>query len=177
MTFSGQVSDSKQACTWVETDLSRIVIQGTVDADATSKGLTQDEINNTVQFCIKSLMDVTPEQKDSLIAKVKSLGLGSATDASEKDLAEIDKHLAPDERQMLNALRAKNMLREDAYSIDSFTLDAIDGLAPRLERGKLGLVNATRAKLDKTKLYDMDYLGGKKSGVRDPGGDAVNVYT
>lgn len=144
---------------------SQTVIQGTADQRGQSQKLSQVEIDNTVQFCLKSLMDVTPEQKSALTAKIQSLSL-NASITSDADIAEIEKHLAADERQMLNALRSKNMLREDAYSIDSFALDAIDGYAPRLERGNLGLARAARGGLDGKKLYDVDYLSGKHSGIR-----------
>lgn len=111
-------------------------------------------------------MDITPEQKENLFAKIKSLGL-DAMASSAKDVAEIEKHLSMDEKLILNSLRAKNMLREDAYSIESFSLDAIDGLAPRLEHGNLGLTSSVRAKLDTKKLYDMEYLGGKAAPLRN----------
>lgn len=115
--------------------------------------------------CSSASSPVTPEQKEDLTEKIKSLGL-NATGASDADIAEIEKHLGKDERRMLNSLRSKNMLREDAYSIDSFALDAIDGHSPRLERGNLGLISAARVEIDRTKLYDVEYLDGKHKGVR-----------
>lgn len=59
------------------------------------------------------------------------------------------------------------MVREDGFNLDSFTLDSVDGLSPNMERGKLGLVEAKSAKLNKSHLYSVSFLEGKHPGVRD----------
>jgi flavine halogenase len=49
-------------------------------------------------------------------------------------------------------------VREDPFDVDSFTLDTIDGLAPSLERGKLGLVETKSSKLDANHFYSPSFL-------------------
>ena len=54
--------------------------------------------------------------------------------------ANLDK-LTEDELKILNHIRAKQMLRfEDSLNLDHYSADAIDGLAPNLKHGSLGLV-------------------------------------
>jgi hypothetical protein len=149
--------------------LKHAVIQGTVDADPTGK-LSQNEVATTVEFCFKAFSHVTPEQKEAVVNKLKSLGVteetGDNDEAIVKALGEIEKSLTPEEAQVLDILRSRRMIREDGFNMDSFTLDAIDGLAPRMERGNLGLAKAVAAKLNKSHMYSMDFLEGKRPGFR-----------
>ncbi|KAH6851189.1 O-methyltransferase-domain-containing protein [Chaetomium sp. MPI-CAGE-AT-0009] len=152
-------------------DLFRPVIQGTVDANPNGK-LTQAEISTTVEFCFKAFTHVTPEQKEAVVSKLRKLSTNSEAGDDEtidNALGEIEKSLTPDEVQVLNILRSRRMIREDGFNMDSFTLDAIDGLAPRMERGKLGLARAESAKLSKAHLYSVDFLEGKRPGFRAHG--------
>jgi hypothetical protein len=146
-----------------------IVIQGTVDAHHNGK-LTQSEISNTVEFCFKAFTHVSPEQKEAVVNKLRKLSVNTEAGDDEtidNALGEIEKSLTPDELQVLNILRGRRMIREDNYSMDSFTLDTIDGLAPRMERGKLGLARSKAPKLSKTHLYSADYLEGERCpGIR-----------
>ncbi|KAH6624379.1 putative flavin-dependent halogenase/O-methyltransferase bifunctional protein [Chaetomium sp. MPI-SDFR-AT-0129] len=149
-------------------DLFRPVIQGTADADPTGK-LAQSDISNTVNFCLKAFSAVTPEQKETVINKLQSAGLGDQTHDDEsiiKALNGLEKSLTPQEALVLDILRSRRMIREDGFNMDSFALDAIDGLTPRLERGNLGLAKAETAKLDRAQLYSADFLEGRRSGVR-----------
>lgn len=59
------------------------------------------------------------------------------------------------------------MIREDPFEMDSFSLDTIDGLAPNLERGKLGLVESKQARIDKSHFYSPGFLDGKSPGIRE----------
>ncbi|KAK3297914.1 O-methyltransferase-domain-containing protein [Chaetomium fimeti] len=150
-------------------DLFRPVIQGTVDADPTGK-LSQNEVATTVEFCFKAFSHVTPEQKEAVVNKLKSLGVtgqeADNDDAIVKVLGEIEKNLTLEEAQVLDILRSRRMIREDGFNMDSFTLDAIDGLAPRMERGNLGLAKAEMAKLNGSHMYSVDFLEGKRPGFR-----------
>ena len=146
-----------------------IVIQGTVDADSNGR-FTQADISKAMEFCFKAFTHVTPEEKDALVAKLKSYGLDARADdeSTQKAIDEIEKNLTAEELQVLNILRSRRMVREDGYNIDSFTLDAVDGLSPNMVRGKLGLKKAESAKLNISNLYSIDYLEGKAPGVRAP---------
>ena len=72
---------------------------------------------------------------------------------------------------MLETLRSRRMIREDPFEMDSFTLDTIDGLAPNLVRGKLGLVKSKQAKIDRGHFYSPRFLDGKGPDIRE-----VSVY-
>ncbi|KAE8357834.1 hypothetical protein BDV27DRAFT_150994 [Aspergillus caelatus] len=122
-------------------DLFRPIIQGQADADAKGK-LTQAEMSKTVEFCFRAFAHVSFEEKEALVKKLKSLGHdGDANDENNrKALDELEKHLTPEEQAILKTLKGRRMVRpEDSLNIDNFTVDAIDGLAPRLEKGNLGL--------------------------------------
>ena len=47
-----------------------------------------------------------------------------------------------------------------------FTLDVIDGMAPNLEHGKLGLIKAKTAKLDTSHCYSPPFLDGLVPEIR-----------
>ncbi|KAI3063836.1 hypothetical protein CBS147353_8956 [Aspergillus niger] len=149
-------------------DLLRPIIQGTVDADNTGK-ISYTEISKALEFCFRAFTYVPPEKKDALFEKLKNLGVESGkSDAKEaKALDDIEKHLTRDELQVLEILRSRRMIREDPFEMDSFTLDTIDGLAPNLVRGKLGLVKANQAKIDKAHFFSPRFLDGKAPGIRD----------
>lgn len=114
----------------------RPIIQGKADADVGGK-LTQDEVVKTVDFCLNAFQETSPEERQNVLEKLKSIKNDSSTDKDTKDdLA----RLTEDELRVLNNIRAKQMLRmEDSFNIDSFGQTAIDGYVPNLTRGKLGL--------------------------------------
>ena len=119
-------------------DAFRPIIQGKADADVGGK-LTQDEVVKTVDFCLNAFQETSPEERQNVIDKLKSIQESSSTD---KDTKEDLEKLTEDELRVLNNIRAKQMLRmEDSFNIDSFGQTAIDGYAPNLQRGKLGLVH------------------------------------
>ncbi|KAI1380237.1 FAD/NAD(P)-binding domain-containing protein [Hypoxylon crocopeplum] len=149
-------------------DLFRPVIQGTVDADAKGK-LTQAEVSEAVEFCFRSYADVPPKQKDSLIKKLKDLGVdGEADDEqSVRAIEEIQKSLTQEESRILDILRGRRMLRnEDAVNLQNFGRDSIDGLAPRMEHGKLGLAEALPVKTNPAQLYSIDFLRSDRPDIR-----------
>ncbi|KAI1779470.1 hypothetical protein F4818DRAFT_141579 [Hypoxylon cercidicola] len=144
-------------------DLFRPIIQGQVDADVKGK-LTQVEISKTVEFCFKAFAHVSFEEKEALVNKLKELGLdGDAYDENNrKALDELEKKLTPEEQSILKTLKGRRMVRpEDSLNIDNFTLDSIDGLAPRLERGQLGLAVAKKAPLKFTAHDSLSFLNGE----------------
>lgn len=141
-------------------DLFRPVIQGTVDAGSNAK-LTQAEISKTVEFGFKAMTQISRDQKDALVQKLKSLTAESSGDEAKTlaDIKKIEDGLTPDEQQVLNILRARRILRtEDAHTLDNFTLDVIDGLAPNMVRGSLGLLKPNAKKATQADLLDLDFL-------------------
>ncbi|KAJ5890587.1 FAD/NAD(P)-binding domain-containing protein [Penicillium subrubescens] len=149
-------------------DLFRPIIQGTVDADTTSK-MSQSEISKALEFCFRAFTYVPPELKDALLEKLKKLGAKSGQNdaTAAKELDDIQKHLTADELQVLEILRSRRMIREDPFEMDSFTLDTIDGLAPNLVHGKLGLVKSEQAKIDRAHFYSPKFLDGKGPEIRE----------
>jgi hypothetical protein len=59
------------------------------------------------------------------------------------------------------------MIREDPFEMDSFTLDTIDGLAPNLVCGSLGLVQSEEAKIDTGHFISPEFLDGKDPAIRE----------
>lgn len=96
--------------------------------------------------------------------KLKTLGLdGDAYDENNrKQLDEFEKKLTPEEQSILKTLKGRRMVRpEDSLNIDNFTVDSIDGLAPRLERGQLGLAPAKKAAVKFTTHDKLSFLNGE----------------
>jgi hypothetical protein len=123
-----------------------LVIQGTADADVGGR-LTQGEVAQTVDFCLNAFKETSPEERQKVLDKMKSINGGASIQAKE----DLEK-LTPEELEILNHIRARQMLRmEDTFNLKHFGSDAIDGFAPNLVRGKLGLVpksSDSRSKLD-----------------------------
>ena len=156
-------------------DLFRPIIQGTADADTKGK-LTQSEISKTVEFCFRAFAHVSFEKKEALVKKLKTLGhdADASDEANSMALEEIEKQLTPEEQQILVTLKARRMVRpEDSLNIENFLLDSIDGLAPRMERGNLGLQAAKKAEVKFTRHDPLSYLNGEwKTGKTHPNGHA-----
>ena len=67
--------------------------------------------------------------------------------------------LTDDEMQILNSIRAKQMLRmEDTFNLNHFGSDPIDGLAPQLKKGALGLVAKEMNPLSRLEVPVVDLL-------------------
>lgn len=130
--------------------------------------MSQAEISKTVDFCLKAFTHVSPEVKDSLMRKLSSAGLhiSEGDSSAAKPVGDVEKTLTPEEAEVLTILRSRRLIREDAFGIDSFKLDAIDGFAPRMERGNLGLRVAERITIGKEKLQSVDYLEGRSGTAR-----------
>ena len=133
------------------------VIQGTAD---TSTKLTPAEVSKTIDFCFGAFVPVSVEQKEAVIEKLKALGLNETTSTDPKIKQEVEKleaNLSPDEMRILTTIRARQMIRsEDTMNINNFGIDAIDGLAPNMKRGDLGLVKAQA--VSATQLPEVDII-------------------
>lgn len=115
--------------------------------------LTHDEVVKTVDFCLNAFKETSPEERKKVLDKVAAI---DGTVASNPGLEK----LTDDELQILNHIRAKQMLRmEDSFNLNHFGSDAINGLAPNLRRGNLGLVaKATEDTLSKLEIPVVDLL-------------------
>jgi hypothetical protein len=112
------------------------------------------------------------------VQKLKSLGHdGDAYDENNrKSLEEIEKQLTPEEQSILKTLKGRRMVRpEDSLNIDNFALDSIDGLAPRLEKGNLGLAATKRAEVKFTAHDPLSFLNGEARAAKKIGAD-TNGY-
>lgn len=133
-----------------------VVIQGTADADVGGK-LTHDEVAKTVDFCLNAFKETSPEERKKVLDKVATInGTTSIHPEAKQDLEK----LTEDELAILNNIRAKQMLRmEDTFSLNHFGSDAINGFAPNLKTGNLGLVaKATEDTLSKLDVPTVDLL-------------------
>lgn len=111
-----------------------IVIQGTVEAGGK---LTKEEIARSVDFCT------------SVIAKVENGGCLSTLDLQENKPggdAQVAAQAHPvreDPRVDAAIMRIVRIHR--VLDLDNFAVDVINGMAPSMNRGQLGLVTATAA--------------------------------
>lgn len=138
--------------------------------------MSPSDVSKVLEFCFRAFTYVPPAKKEALFAKLESLGLGSGDAAAMEGLEAAAEHLTAEEMQTVETLRSRRMIREDPFDMDSFALDTIDGLAPRLERGRLGLARAARCKLDRTHFFSPS-LDVKVPGIRENSthGQAVPV--
>lgn len=110
----------------------------------------------TVDFCLNAFKEVTPEERQKVLDKVKAMNGTTSVDRKE-DL----ERLTTAELEVLNNIRAKQMMRiEDTMNLNGFERDTIDGYAPNLKRGSLGLVrrDADEAVLEKLAAPVVDLL-------------------
>ncbi|GJN78644.1 hypothetical protein PLIIFM63780_002153 [Purpureocillium lilacinum] len=149
-------------------DLFRPIIQGTVDADPSGM-VSRSEISKILEFCFRAFVYVPPEKKDALFEKLGKLGATSTKGELEGVgmLGEMEKHLSAEELQILETLQSRRMIREDPFEMDSFTLDTIDGLAPNLVRGGLGLIPSDEANIDTAHFMSPEFLDGRNPGIRE----------
>ena len=134
--------------------------------------LSQEELNNTVDFCLNAFDQHAPEKHAAVLKKMETAVLNNGdevpaalsntkTESKVEQKAIVDPEgLSPDEMKILKSIRARQMLRaEDTMSIDSFSSDAIDGWAPRVKRGSLGLSKAGARFIPKAPTMDLTGRG------------------
>ncbi|RDA89342.1 hypothetical protein CP532_6187 [Ophiocordyceps camponoti-leonardi (nom. inval.)] len=146
-------------------DILQPVIQGTVDANAPGR-TTDADISLITEFCFRAFSYVPQKKKEVLFEKLDKLN-GNGTTSVE----EMEKQLTAEEMQIIEALRSRRLVREDVFTLGSFTLDTIDGLAPKLVRGELGLVRANKARLDSRHFFSPPFLDGKVEDIRKDSGE------
>ncbi|KAF7539711.1 hypothetical protein G7054_g1935 [Neopestalotiopsis clavispora] len=126
-----------------------------------------DLLRPIIQGSVDAFTYVPPDEKEALFAKLDQLNIKEDEVTTQASLDAVKEHLSPDEFQIVEILRSRRMIREDPFDVDSFTLDTIDGLAPNLERGRLGLVQTQSSKLDASHFYSPSFLDGKVPRIRD----------
>ena len=131
-----------------------VVIQGHADADVGGK-LTHTEVVKTMDFCLNAFKPTTPEERKKVLDKLAAInGTGTAGTDSKQELENLTK----DEMEILNHIRAKQMMRlDDGLNLDHFG-DAINGLAPKLKRGSLGLTKSTKDTMSKLDIPTMELM-------------------
>lgn len=118
-------------------DAFRPIIQGTADADVGGR-LTQGEVNKTVDFCMNAFQETTAEEREKVLARLQEI---NGTSEVPLEATEDIEKFTEDELRILKHIRARQMLRmEDTFSLNNFSQDAIDGYAPNIRQGSLGLV-------------------------------------
>ena len=139
-----------------------IVIQGTADVSNADGKLSQNELNKTLDFCAHAFEPTLPEDRQTVLEKLNGLtidhkpssiscpisanangapGANGHAPVKDKESDTFNTSLTAEEQRILAHIRARRMMRtEDTMNIASFSTDVIDGLAARLERGRLGLV-------------------------------------
>ncbi|OBT65220.1 hypothetical protein VE03_04784 [Pseudogymnoascus sp. 23342-1-I1] len=121
-------------------DIFKPVIQGRADADSTGT-LSTEDIHKTIEYCFNALMHISPN--NALIDKLKSVyDLGGNDEIKAKAITDLKKTPTVEESQELKYILG---FVEDMFTIDNFTLNSIDGLVPRTERGMLDLEVAHNA--------------------------------
>ncbi|KAK3906045.1 tryptophan 2-halogenase [Staphylotrichum tortipilum] len=113
----------------------RPIIQGIADADVGGK-LTQGFVTKSVEFCLHAFDHIAPEDRAAVLEKLDSVKGDTNRPESTEDLRKLNE----DELVMLRTIRARQILRtEDMMNIENFSHEGVDGYAPRLIRGSLGL--------------------------------------
>ncbi|KAK4151594.1 tryptophan 2-halogenase [Chaetomidium leptoderma] len=133
---------------------------GLADADVGGK-LTQARVSDTVNFCLSAYNQITPEDRNAVLDKLARV----RADKSKETREDLEK-LTEDELRILRTIRARQIIRtEDTLNIDHFSEDALDGYAPRLKRGELGLARVEqRDGIPKYTESLLDVLKGAEDG-------------
>ena len=126
----------------------RPIIQG--NADVTGAKLTQNEVNNTVDFCLHAFEYHDPEKQKAM---KEEMAKGVEIDPA---------NLSEEELKILQSIRARQMLRSEDFLTTENFIDAIDGLAPRLKTGDLTLVSDNKSLVYKVNPLDLGNLDVEK---------------
>ncbi|RCI13152.1 hypothetical protein L249_0423 [Ophiocordyceps polyrhachis-furcata BCC 54312] len=125
-------------------DVLQPVLQGTTDANITGS-LSLVEMFKMFKFILVALTGSSPEQVDDLVAKLEAPGFDADTDPTVADVVKsFQESLSIEESHVFDLLQNMRWYLQDYYTIDSFTLNPIDGLVTCMEKGKLGLVSADK---------------------------------
>ncbi|TVY78374.1 Flavine halogenase aclH [Lachnellula suecica] len=114
------------------------IIQGTADI---SDKLTQAELSKTLDFCAFAFEPSSPEDRANVSRKISSASRCNDDRRHGNTTILFHANLTAEEERMAKRIQARKMLKiEDSSGIEDFKTDVINGLAPNLQRGRLGLV-------------------------------------
>ncbi|RAK94351.1 radH flavin-dependent halogenase [Aspergillus costaricaensis CBS 115574] len=111
-------------------DHFRLIIQGTVDAGGK---LTQAEVDRSVEFCTRVIRKV----ESGCLANLDS---SQAAEFTARGAAATYSESSQCDEVMMKVVRMNRIL-----DLNSFTVDIVNGMAPNIERGTLGLVKQVTA--------------------------------
>ncbi|GLB06602.1 hypothetical protein AtubIFM57258_001912 [Aspergillus tubingensis] len=111
-------------------DHFRPIIQGTVDAGGK---LTQAEVDRSVEFCTRVIRKV----ESGCLANLDS---SQAAEFTARGAAATYSESSQCDEVMMKMVRMNRIL-----DLNSFTVDIVNGMAPNIERGTLGLVKQVTA--------------------------------
>ncbi|KAL8740631.1 MAG: hypothetical protein Q9184_008467, partial [Pyrenodesmia sp. 2 TL-2023] len=96
-----------------------IVIQGTSDI---SNNIFQEELSQTIHFCFEAWNNTKPEARAAMFRKLPSAMVGVNKAQMGAKLQEMQKNLHAEEVQMMDYIRARQLLRtEDSTHVDNFS--------------------------------------------------------
>ncbi|KAL8698812.1 MAG: hypothetical protein Q9201_006366 [Fulgogasparrea decipioides] len=130
-------------------DFFRPIIQGHSD---TSSKLSQDEISDTIDFCMRAFIPTSDTEAQNVLNKVEAAKEDQNNEIGKdgkpkKTVKDLETNLTEDEKRILTTIRARQMLRiEDIIHNDNLAADVIDGMRINLVRGQLGLSKASAGK-------------------------------
>jgi flavine halogenase len=114
-----------------------IVIQGIAAVDFTGK-LTQEELSRTVEFAVQSYNKLSPEEEMRAIELMSQM--------NHRKLGKAMPPLSDDDQRIISTFSARKMLQcEATINLNHFASSSLNGFAPRLERGAVGLSPAARS--------------------------------
>lgn len=118
----------------------RAVIQGTAELGSHKQTLSQEELNNTLDFCAHAFAPVQPGDHDVVLAKVEARRASNTGNAVVGAMHDRNDNLTGEEERVLKYINARKMMRtDDTMGISNFAADVVGGLKMRMEVGNLGL--------------------------------------
>lgn len=117
----------------------RPIIQGQADADVGGR-LTQNEVSESVDFCLNAFHHYDEKDKAKVIEKLDKIKMESGS--KDVDTKEDLEKLSEEELKILKNIRAGKIFESSVLTIEA---DSLDGYVPRLVAGKLGLTKVSDA--------------------------------
>jgi len=103
--------------------------------DLSGKVLSQGELSKTLDFCANAFQPIRSDEDRAVALKTIEQNKDLALDGTEY---KVD--FSIEQINAVNHIRARKLMRtEDTLNNDSFQVDVIDGYAPNLVVGSLGL--------------------------------------
>nr|Q0CCX4.2 RecName: Full=Sulochrin halogenase gedL; AltName: Full=Flavin-dependent halogenase gedL; AltName: Full=Geodin synthesis protein L [Aspergillus terreus NIH2624] len=152
------ITDDKEEGFDTAFGLIQPVIQGQADTGESE----QQRMVAGVQFSLERFGQATPEAQRALLDKVQFAG---------QNAEELEKLTADELAVLHNIIGRQLKMTKVEKNLDNFTRDVIDGWAPRVERGKLGLQRADTSIMtaEMKDLFQLNRsLDSTKAGIQLP---------